>query len=230
MELLFLLAGENLMTQTPMTSPELLVGEVHFSVYDPTKRVIDILGACIGLLLTSALFPVIALMIRLDSPGPILYAQERVGVSGRRFRMLKFRSMITDADAKQHLVANASPDGLLFKNPADPRVTRIGRFLRRTSLDELPQFWNVLRGEMSLVGTRPPRPQEVERYSPTHWIRLAVKPGITGLWQVSGRSEILDFEQVVALDRRYQAQWCLVLDLQIIWKTVLTIVTGRGAC
>jgi exopolysaccharide biosynthesis polyprenyl glycosylphosphotransferase len=224
-----LLAGENLMTQTPMTSPEILVGDVHLSVYDPTKRVIDILGACIGLLLTSALFPFIALMIYLDSPGSVLYAQERVGLAGRRFRMFKFRSMVTNADTKQHLVTNASPDGLLFKSPTDPRVTQVGRFLRRTSLDELPQFWNVLRGEMSLVGTRPPRPQEVERYSPTHWIRLAVKPGITGLWQVSGRSEILDFEQVVALDRHYQAQWSLAMDLQIIWKTVLTIFTGRGA-
>jgi lipopolysaccharide/colanic/teichoic acid biosynthesis glycosyltransferase len=225
-----LLAGEYLMTQTPLSSPEILVGDVHLSVYDPTKRVLDILGACVGLLLTSALFPFIALMIRLDSPGSVLYAQERVGLAGRRFRMFKFRSMVTNADAKQHLVTNDSPDGLLFKSPTDPRVTQVGRFLRRTSLDELPQFWNVLRGEMSLVGTRPPRPQEVERYSPTHWIRLAVKPGITGLWQVSGRSEILDFEQVVALDRRYQAQWCLALDLQIIWKTVLTIFNGRGAC
>ncbi len=218
------------MTQTPLSSPEFLVGDVHLSVYAPAKRSIDILGACVGLLLTAALFPFIALMILLDSPGPILYAQERVGLAGRRFRMFKFRSMVTNADAKQHLVTNASPDGLLFKSPTDPRVTRVGRFLRRTSLDELPQFWHVLKGEMSLVGTRPPRPQEVERYSPTHWSRLAVKPGITGLWQVSGRSEILDFEQVVALDRRYQAQWSLALDLRIIWQTVVTIFTGRGAC
>jgi lipopolysaccharide/colanic/teichoic acid biosynthesis glycosyltransferase len=218
------------MTQTPLSSPEFLVGNVHFSVYAPAKRLIDLLGASVGLLLTAALFPFIALMILLDSPGPILYAQERVGLAGRRFQMFKFRSMVTNADAKQHLVINASPDGLLFKSPADPRVTRVGRFLRRTSLDELPQFWHVLKGEMSLVGTRPPRPQEVERYAPRHWSRLAVKPGITGLWQVSGRSEILDFEQVVALDRRYQAQWSLALDLRIIWQTVVTIFTGKGAC
>lgn len=218
------------MTQTPLSSPEFLVGDVHISAYAPAKRLMDILGACVGLLATAMLFPFIALVILFDSPGPIFYAQERVGLAGQRFQMFKFRSMVANADAKQHLVANASPDGLLFKSPQDPRVTRIGRFLRRTSLDELPQFWHVLTGEMSLVGTRPPRPQEVERYLPSHWSRLAVKPGITGLWQVSGRSEILDFEQVVALDRRYQAQWSLGLDLQIIWRTVITIFSGRGAC
>ncbi len=202
----------------------------HSSCESLSKRVLDIIGALIGLGITGVLFPWIAAAILLDSPGPVVYVQERIGLGGKRFRMYKFRSMSADAEANKYLVANQYGDGRFFKNRQDPRVTRVGAFLRRTSLDELPQFWNVLVGQMSLVGTRPPLVREVQHYEPHHWQRLAVKPGLTGMWQTSGRSEVQDFEQVVKLDLAYQEHWSLWLDLQLLLRTTQILLSRRGAC
>ncbi len=195
-----------------------------------TKRAMDIALCVLLLLVTWPLYLVIALLIKLDSPGPILFKQRRAGVGGQPFRMYKFRTMVADADRLkaqlQHL--NGSGDPRLFKIKADPRVTRIGRFLRRTSLDELPQVFNVLRGEMSLVGPRPFFPEDLDTYQPHHFERLHVLPGITGLWQVSGRSDIVDFEEVVRLDAEYIRNWSVGRDLVILAKTIPAAL-GRGA-
>jgi anti-anti-sigma factor len=191
----------------------------HPSVKCRTKRVLDILGAIVGLGITAALFVPICLAIKIDSPGPIFFSQIRCSWMGRRFRMWKFRSMVTDAERLKHLVKNQA-SGAIFKNSNDPRITRVGRFLRKTSLDELPQFWNVLKGEMSLVGTRPPTPDEVECYEIPQWQRLDIKPGMTGEWQVNGRSSVKNFEDVVQLDLKYQENWSLKYDIQLILKTI----------
>lgn len=199
------------------------------SVNSRTKRLIDIAGALVGLGIVAVVFLPVAIAIQLDSPGPLLFGQTRYGYRGRPFRIWKFRSMIPDADAYQHTVENEA-QGLIFKNKEDPRVTRIGRFLRRTSLDEIPQFWNVLTGEMSLVGTRPPIRNEVAQYQPHHWQRLAVKPGITGQWQTNGRSSVTDFEQIVAMDLAYQRNWSIWTDIKIIFKTVAVLFGSKDAC
>jgi lipopolysaccharide/colanic/teichoic acid biosynthesis glycosyltransferase len=200
----------------------------HPSTRSWLKRSIDLIGSLIGLLVLAMIFIPLVLLIRLDSRGPIFYTQERYGLHGKIFHIRKFRSMVTNADAIKHLVPNEA-NGLIFKNRQDPRVTRVGRILRKTSLDEFPQFWNVLVGEMSLVGTRPPTHDEVRRYEPHHWNRLDVKPGITGEWQVHGRSSVLDFEQVVQLDLRYQQRWSVFYDLRLICQTLSVVVTGHGA-
>lgn len=194
----------------------------HPSVKCRTKRILDIVGALVGLTITGILFVPIAIAIKLDNPGPILFGQVRCSWMGTRFRMWKFRSMVTDAEQRKHLVENQA-SGALFKNANDPRITRVGRFLRKTSLDELPQFWNVLKGEMSLVGTRPPTPDEVERYEIPQWQRLDIKPGMTGEWQVNGRSSVTSFEDVVRLDLKYQENWSLMYDIKLIIKTILVI-------
>jgi len=201
----------------------------HPSVSCRYKRALDILGGLVGLALAIVLFVPIAICIRLDSPGAVLYSQERVGWRGRRFRIWKFRSMVSNAEHLVHLVPNEA-SGHIFKNHCDPRVTRVGAWLRRTSLDEFPQFWNVLRGEMSLVGTRPPTVDEVELYARHHWQRLEVKPGLTGEWQVSGRARVKDFEEVVRLDLRYQQKWSIAYDVRLLCKTVLVVLSGKGAC
>lgn len=193
------------------------------------KRVLDVVGALVGLAITGVLMVPIAIAIQLDSPGPILFRQVRYGYRGQPFKIWKFRSMVPDADARKHLVKNEA-NGLIFKNKADPRITRVGRFLRRTSLDELPQFINVLRGEMSLVGTRPPVLSEVAEYRPHHWRRLSVKPGMTGQWQTSGRSSITDFERIVQMDLAYQRHWSLWHDIQIILKTIVVVFKSKDAC
>ena len=193
------------------------------------KRAIDVVGALVGLGIVAVLFLPIAIAIRLDSPGPIFFRQLRYGYKGTPFLIWKFRSMVFDADANQHQVQNEAK-GLIFKNRADPRITRVGRFLRRTSLDEIPQFINVLRGEMSLVGTRPPVLNEVVQYAPHHWRRLAVKPGMTGKWQTSGRSSIEDFEDIVAMDMAYQTEWSIWRDIHIIFKTVAVVFGSKDAC
>lgn len=194
------------------------------------KRALDIIFACVGLVALSPLLLIIALAIRLESRGPVFFSQVRAGVGGRPFRMYKFRTMIADADRLkkelQHL--NESGDARLFKIRNDPRVTRVGRWLRRLSLDELPQLVNVVRGDMSLVGPRPFFISDLEVYEDHHFERLWVLPGITGLWQVSGRSDILDFEHVVALDRKYIHQWNILKDLMILIRTVPAAI-GRGA-
>jgi len=190
----------------------------HPSVRSLPKRLIDIVGALVGLLITAVLYIPIAIAIELDSPGPIFFGQIRCGWMGRRFKIWKFRSMV-DAEALKGKVKNQAK-GAFFKNDNDPRVTPVGRFLRRTSLDEFPQFWNVLKGEMSLVGTRPPTPDEIDRYEIPKWRRLDVKPGITGEWQVNGRSQIRDFEDVICMDLRYQENWSLMYDIKLIVKTI----------
>ncbi|WP_013323663.1 sugar transferase [Gloeothece verrucosa] len=201
----------------------------HASVYSKTKRIIDIFGAIVGLAITAILFIPIAIAMQLDDPGPVLYRQKRCGLNAKPFVIWKFRSMIVDADQKQHLVPNQA-QGQIFKNECDPRVTRVGRFLRRTSLDEFPQFWNVLWGDMSLVGTRPPTVTEVANYKPHHFSRLKVRPGLTGEWQVKGRSNIKNFEDIVQMDLDYQYKWSIQYDLFLIWQTVGVIFSRKGAC
>lgn len=201
----------------------------HPSVSCFIKRTIDILGSLVGLVVLAILVVPIAIAIKVESPGPIFYSQLRHGLHGRQFWIWKFRSMVQDADALKALVTN-EVQGQIFKNENDPRITRVGRFLRRTSLDEFPQFWNVLKGDMSLVGTRPPTPDEVARYEDHHWERLNVKPGITGQWQVSGRSSIKDFEEVVRLDLLYQELWHPFYDVKLLFKTVLHLLSRSDAC
>jgi anti-anti-sigma factor len=191
----------------------------HPSIRSKVKRFLDIAGAIVGLGITGMMFVPIAIAIKLDSPGPIFFSQIRCGWLGRQFRIWKFRSMYVDAEARKSLIQNQA-DGKIFKNDNDPRITPVGRFLRRTSLDELPQFWNVLKGEMSLVGTRPPTPNEVEIYEVPEWQRLNVKPGMTGEWQVNGRSQVRNFEDIIRLDLRYQQNWSLAYDLRLILKTI----------
>jgi lipopolysaccharide/colanic/teichoic acid biosynthesis glycosyltransferase len=202
---------------------------IHPSVTSKFKRCLDILGALVGLGVTLILLIPIAIAIQLDHPGPVFFSQMRCGYRGQPFRIWKFRSMVTDADDLKPLIENQA-EGLIFKNEQDPRITRVGSFLRRTSLDEFPQFWNVLRGDMSLVGTRPPTMDEVYRYERHHWQRLNVKPGLTGRWQAGGRSSVKDFEAIVKMDVDYQVQWSLGYDLVLIWQTLGAVVLSRGAC
>ncbi|WP_035987784.1 sugar transferase [Leptolyngbya sp. KIOST-1] len=209
-------------------APESSGAVIHPSAKCLIKRSIDILGALVGLVLLGLVAGPIAIAIRLDSPGPIFYAQTRYGLKGKPFTIWKFRSMVQNADLLKQTVSNQA-QGLIFKNENDPRITRVGRVLRKTSLDEFPQFWNVLRGDMSLVGTRPPTEDEVSHYSSHHWRRLDVKPGITGQWQISGRSAIRDFEEIVHLDLHYQDIWSPWYDLQVIVKTITILLDRRGA-
>lgn len=194
------------------------------------KRIIDIIGSLVGLCITAVLTPFIALAIRLDSPGPVFFAQKRVGKNGRYFRLYKFRSMYTDAeDRKKELMAQNEMSGPMFKVEHDPRVTRVGAFLRKTSLDELPQFFNILIGNMSLVGTRPPTVDEFRQYDLYYRRRLSIKPGLTGLWQISGRSDITDFQEVVKLDLQYIDNWSLTSDIRILLMTVWVVIMKKGA-
>ena len=193
------------------------------------KRLIDVTVAAVGLVLCAPLFLLIALAIRLDSPGPIIFRQTRVGLRGRHFEMYKFRSMHVGAEEQQDMLADLNEaDGPIFKIRDDPRLTRVGRILRRLSLDELPQLVNVLRGEMSLVGPRPPIPAEVEKYQEWHKKRLEAPPGMTGLWQVSGRSR-LSFDEMVLLDIYYIENWSLWLDFKILMRTIPKVLLGEGA-
>lgn len=194
------------------------------------KRLADIAGSIVGLLLCLISLIIFGPIIKLTSPGPIFFAQTRVGINGRRFQIYKFRTMVDNAEElKQKLMEQNEMKGLMFKMDRDPRVTPIGDFLRRTSIDELPQFWNVLKGDMSMVGTRPPTVDEYEQYKAYHMRRLSIRPGITGLWQVSGRSQIRDFEDVVRLDLKYIDQWSLMLDLKLLFMTIGIVFTRRGA-
>ena len=207
------------------------------------KRALDILGGLAGCLLTGIIFIFVAPAIYISSPGPIFFAQERVGKNGKKFKMYKFRSMYMDAEARKAEVMkeNKLGDGKMFKMDFDPRVignrilpdgtkkTGIGDFIRRTSLDEFPQFFNVLKGDMSIVGTRPPLVSETKLYELHHYARLSIKPGITGLWQVSGRSDITDFEEVVRLDREYIDNWNVGMDIKILLKTVAVVLKKDGS-
>ena len=207
------------------------------------KRMIDIIGGLIGSIFTLILSIILAPFILIKSPGPLFFKQERIGLNGKRFKMIKFRSMYMDAEErkKELMEQNRVSDGMMFKLDWDPRIignvelpdgtkkTGIGEFIRKTSLDEFPQFLNVLKGDMSLVGTRPPTKDEWEKYQLHHRARLAVKPGITGMWQVSGRSDITDFEKVVKLDTQYISNWSLWLDIKILFKTVGIVLRHKGA-
>jgi lipopolysaccharide/colanic/teichoic acid biosynthesis glycosyltransferase len=207
------------------------------------KRLADIVGGLLGCIITLIVFIFLAPIIYLKSPGPIFFKQKRVGQNGKPFVMYKFRSMYMDAEKRKQelLEKNRIGSGMMFKMDDDPRIIGsekkdkngrpkgIGNFIRRHSIDELPQFFNVLIGNMSLVGTRPPTPDEWEKYGLGHRIRMSIKPGLTGLWQVSGRSRITDFEEVVRLDRDYIENWSLLLDAKIIFKTIAVVFKASGA-
>lgn len=194
------------------------------------KRVMDICGALVGLVLAGIAFIIFGPVIYWQSPGPIFFSQERVARNGRTFKIYKFRTMYMDAEERKvNLMEHNKMKGFMFKMDNDPRIIPIGHFLRKRSIDELPQFWNVLKGEMSLVGTRPPTVDEYRQYDLAHRKRLAMKPGLTGMWQVSGRSDMVDFEKIVALDASYIEDWTLRLDVKILWKTLKVVLLGIGA-
>jgi exopolysaccharide biosynthesis polyprenyl glycosylphosphotransferase len=195
------------------------------------KRCLDVMGATIALLVLAPLYLAVAVAVKLDTAGPVFFSQDRAGLGGRRFRMHKFRTMEVGADTEKPnlLGLNHTGDSRLFKIPNDPRVTRVGRFLRRWSLDELPQIWNVFVGDMSLVGPRPFFASDLEDYEAHHYRRLGAKPGITGLWQVSGRSHVVDFEEVVRLDREYIENWSIWLDISILLRTIPAVLDRDGA-
>lgn len=194
------------------------------------KRCIDILAGIVGLVFTGLAFAIFAPLIKLQSPGPVFFSQIRVGKNGRKFRFYKFRSMNVNAEEqKQELMDQNEMSGHMFKIKDDPRIFPVGKFMRKFSIDELPQFWNILKGDMSLVGTRPPTEEEFASYEAHHKARLGIKPGLTGMWQVSGRSDIQDFEEVVELDTYYIVNWSLFLDFKIIFKTLQVVVSGKGS-
>jgi exopolysaccharide biosynthesis polyprenyl glycosylphosphotransferase len=226
------------MAQRASIEPFALV-ESHFMLRQPErrwfaydeslKRLLDVALAALGMVATLPLWLGIVLAIRLDSPGPAIFMQERVGLHGRRFRFYKFRSMYVDAEQRlAEVQAHNEIDGPVFKMRNDPRVSRVGAFLRRTSLDELPQLINVLMGDMSLVGPRPPLPREVAQYRPSDLVRLSVKPGLTCLWQIRGRSHV-GFDQWMEYDREYVRHKSLRLDLQILLRTIWVVISCRGA-
>jgi len=196
------------------------------------KRTVDIIGAVVGIILTAPIILVASIFIRAESPGPAIFKQERIGKNGKRFTMYKLRSMhlgsenqLQDLMDQNEMIGN----GTIFKIKKDPRVTKVGNFIRRYNIDELPQFFNVLIGNMSLVGTRPPTTNEVERYDRHHFKRISIKPGITGIWQTSGRSDFNDFEKIVALDVQYIENWSISLDFKIILRTIRVLFRGSGA-
>ena len=194
------------------------------------KRVMDILGGLAGMLITLFFLPFVAAAIKLDSKGPVFFSQVRIGRNGRRFKIYKFRSMYIDAEErKKELEAENEMQGLMFKMENDPRITKVGAFLRKTSIDELPQFYNVFKGDMSLVGTRPPTADEFEKYNQYYRRRISMTPGLTGMWQVSGRSDIDNFDDVVKYDLMYIDNWSLRLDIRILFQTVGVLLFGKGA-
>ncbi len=198
--------------------------------YSLVKRLIDIIGASCGIIFLSLLFIVIALLIKIEDPkGRVFFSQKRVGLNGKEFKMYKFRSMVSNAEEKlQELLKYNEVSGAMFKMKEDPRITKVGKFIRKTSIDELPQLFNVLKGEMSLVGPRPPLPREVAIYSNHDKQRLMVTPGCTGLWQVSGRNS-LGFEEMVELDIQYIRERSIFFDIKIIFKTVLVLFGSKDA-
>lgn len=246
MSLLEITAPQRLKLNTPLIDPFIsepirtvpdpykLAREVDCSISKPIqwilKRTLDYGLGLTALLLSSPILLLIAIAIKLDSPGPIFFKQTRIGMHGRRFDMLKFRSMHTDAEQRlEKLLGHNESSKGMFKLTNDPRITRLGHTLRKFSLDELPQIFNVLRGEMSLVGPRPPLLRELEFYEPWHYVRFGSMPGMTGLWQVSGRSNIKDFDQVVQLDYQYISEWHFPLDLKLILKTIPAVLLAKGA-
>jgi exopolysaccharide biosynthesis polyprenyl glycosylphosphotransferase len=215
------MAGYNVVTfdMKPIDSRKLVV-----------KRLIDIVGALVGLVITAVITPFVAVAIKADSMGPVFFSQTRIGKNGRRFKIWKFRSMYVDAEErKKELESQNEVKGLMFKMENDPRITKVGHFIRRTSIDETPQFLNILVGDMSLVGTRPPTEGEFEQYNGYYRRRMSITPGLTGMWQVSGRSDIQDFDEIVKLDLEYIDNWSIGLDIKILFKTVWAVIGGRGS-
>lgn len=203
---------------------------VHKASHLAVKRIVDIIGGLFGALISIPVIAVTAIPLLIESPGPLIFKQERVGKNGRIFKIYKLRSMYVDAEKrKKELMEHNKMDGLMFKMDNDPRITKVGRIIRKLSIDELPQFFNVIKGDMSLVGTRPPTVNEFEQYESRHKRRLSMRPGITGMWQVSGRSDIQDFEDVVKLDCEYIDNWSIWLDIKILFKTVKVVLTHKGA-
>lgn len=203
---------------------------VHKPAHLRLKRAFDIVFGLLGCLAAAPVIALVAVPLKLESKGPLFFAQTRVGKNGRTFKIYKLRTMYADAEArKAQLLAQNEMQGLMFKMENDPRVTKVGRFLRRTSIDELPQFLNILKGDMSLVGTRPPTLDEFKQYESRHKRRLSMPTGLTGMWQTSGRSDITDFEEVVQLDLQYIDNWSVALDLQLIFKTILVLFKRQGA-
>lgn len=194
------------------------------------KRALDVIGSLVGMMILGITTLFVAPAIKLDSPGPVFFGQTRIGKNGRKFTFYKFRSMYIDAEQrKKELMEKNEVKGLMFKMEDDPRITKVGSFIRKTSIDELPQFWNVLKGDMSLVGTRPPTVDEFERYEAKHKCRLSMTPGLTGLWQISGRSDIKDFDEVVKLDMQYIDDWSILKDIKILILTIWVVLTGKGS-
>ena len=200
----------------------------HFQPF--IKRTMDIVISGTGLILLCPLFAVIVVLIKTTSIGPAIYKQERIGLNGKHFQMYKFRSMVKNADAKFKKVKDLNESNhVMFKSKNDPRITIVGKFLRKWSLDELPQLINIFKGDMSLVGPRPPIERELEHYKNWHYVRFMVKPGLTGMWQVNGRSQIKDFDQVVALDYMYMKNWNIFRDFKILLQTIPAVLTCKGA-
>lgn len=228
----FFLEGIESATMENINGNTVITAALHQPTFKQkvVKRLMDICGGLVGLAITAILTIIFGPIIKIQSPGPIFFKQKRMGQNGRTFYIYKFRSMYPDAEArKAELMKDNKMSGHMFKMDNDPRIIPIGRFMRKTSLDEFPQFLNVLLGDMSLVGTRPPTVDEYEKYELHHRSRLAIKPGLTGLWQISGRSDITDFEEVVALDNQYIRCFCLSYDIKIILKTIWIVLAGRGA-
>ena len=214
------------------TYPVITYHTISLNTYEAfIKRVVDIIGGLVGIILSSPIMLVTAIAIKLDSPGPVLFKQTRVGQNGRLFKCWKFRSMYMDAEErKAELMAqNEMEGGVMFKMKDDPRVTKVGKVIRKLSIDELPQFFNVFAGTMSLVGTIPPTVDEVEKYERDQWRRISIKPGITGMWQVSGRSNVKTFEEVVQMDVEYIDNWSIFMDFKILFKTVAVLFEREGA-
>ncbi len=207
-----------------------VAAEIRVQPRSRMKRAIDVVGALVGLVVLAPLLALIVLAVKLTSRGPALFVQQRCGYGGRLFAFYKFRTMVEDApDRRAELEHLNEMEGPIFKIRRDPRITWLGKILRKTSLDELPQLWNVLRGDMSLVGPRPPMPDEVARYNDRQAQRMSVMPGITGLWQVSGRSSLPSFERWLELDLEYARTWSLWLDVRILLKTFVVVVLAKGA-
>lgn len=214
--------------ELPIESIELEIGDKPFQ--QMIKRFMDVTLSLMAIIMASPVLLFIAIAIKLDSKGHVFFKQERVGYKGKYFNMYKFRSMITDAEAKFEEVKKLNnTNHIMFKSEDDPRITKIGKFIRKYSLDELPQLFNILIGDMSLVGPRPPLPRETENYEQWHHVKFLKPQGLTGLWQVSGRAEIKDFDQVINLDYEYIKNWNILLDLKIILKTIPVVLSAKGA-
>lgn len=214
------------------TYPVITYHTISLNTYEMAiKRLMDIIGGMVGILIFSPVMLVTAVAIKLDSPGPVIFKQTRVGQNGRNFKIYKFRSMYIDAEErkKELMAQNEIAGGVMFKMKDDPRITKVGRVIRKFSIDELPQFFNVVGGSMSLVGTRPPTLDEVEKYERKQWRRISIKPGITGMWQVNGRSKIDNFDDIVEMDVEYIDNWSLMSDIKIILKTFIVLLKHDDA-